>query len=146
MGRAIRIHRQSTRRGERIPCHARLRVHTAQGEPLAPLARCLDIGLGGLRAIAAQGVSPGTPVEIEVRLASGRHFRSRGHIAWSKTTLHPELLGVPRGRDDDATFGIAFDEVSTEDLLPIARLLVARQDQRRRVRRIQRLHGIPIHA
>jgi hypothetical protein len=121
-------------------------VRNLLGQPVAPLSRCLDIGLGGVRGVAARGVAPGTAVEIELRLPSGREFRCRGRVAWSKWTLHPELLGTPRGNDDDASFGIAFDHVSTQDLLPIARLLVARDDERRRVRRIRRLHGLPIHA
>jgi hypothetical protein len=113
---------------------------------LARASRCLDIGLGGLGAAAADGIPPGTPVEIELRLPSGRRFRSRGRVAWSKTTLHPALFGTPRGRNDDASFGIAFEEISTQDLLPIARLLAAREDARRRARRIRRLHGLPLPA
>jgi hypothetical protein len=144
MSQATRPPPDVVRSGERIPCHGRLRVWTASGESLAPLGRCLDIGLGGLRGVASHGIAPGTVVALEVRLPTGRTFRSDGRVAWSKTTLHPALLGSPRGNGEDAIFGIAFERVSTEDLLPIARLLVARRDERRRARRIRRLHGLPI--
>jgi hypothetical protein len=133
-------------RGERIPLHARLRLTTPDGKAVAPLARCTNIGLGGMRVTAAEGLPPQSIVEVEVRLPSGRLFQTRGHVVWLKTTLHPSLLGTPRGRDDDASFGIAFDDLSTQSLMPIARMLVAREDERRRARRIRRLHAIPFHA
>ena len=62
------------------------------------------------------------------------------------TTLRPSLFGTPTGRNDDASFGIAFDNISTEDLLPIARLLSARENERRHARRIRRLRHLRIHA
>ena len=133
------------RSGERVPLHARLQLTTTDGRPVAPLARCTEIGLGGLRVSAAEGPAPGTRVRIELRLPSGRIFRSDGEIAWTKTTLHPSLLGTPTGHDDDACFGIRFTGRSTQDLLPIARLLVAREAERRRARRIRRIHGLGIH-
>ncbi|MAG34416.1 MAG: hypothetical protein CL908_26375 [Deltaproteobacteria bacterium] len=146
MARAIRRHRGTRRSGDRIAFHTGLQVTTEDGKPVAPLARCTNIGLGGLRASAAEGVTPGTIVRVAMRLPSGRVFESLGRVAWSQMTLHPTLLGSPRGRDDDAKFGIAFAEVSTQALLPIARLLVARDHERRNARRIRRLHGLPIHA
>lgn len=136
----------STRGGERIAWHSPVLLHDAQNSTLPLEAETRDIGLGGLRVIAARAPAPGTRVRVALRLPSGRLFESRGHIAWARTTLHPPLLGSPKGIRDDALFGIAFDGLSTEALLPIARLLVARQDQKRRVRRIQRLHGLPIFA
>ena len=146
MGRALRKHRNDSRRGDRTPLHTRLLVATSDGQPAVASARCTDIGLGGLRAAAAQGLQPGTPVRIEFRLPSGRIFASRGHVAWCHQTLHPSLFGAHRGRDDDAIFGIAFDGTSPEDLLPIARLLSAREQENLRARRIRRIHGLPIHA
>ena len=141
----IRTSGKTQRRGERVSLHARLRLTTMDGKPIAPLARCIDIGLGGLRVAAAEGPSPGTRLRLELRLPSGRIFRSDGEVAWAKTTLHPRLLGTPTGRDDDACFGIRFTERSTQDLLPVARLLVAREAERRRARHIRRLHGLGIH-
>ena len=138
--------RTPRRGGERVALHARIEITTLDGKPVAPLARCTNIGLGGLRVSAAEGPSTGTRICLELRLPSGRAFRSEGRIAWSKTTLHPPLLGTPIGRDDDASFGIRFDNQSAQDLLPIARLLVARDDERRRARRIRRLHSLGIHA
>lgn len=146
MPRALRSHRNPRRTAERIPLHARLQLRTVDGKPVAPLSRCTNIGLGGLRVSAAEGLAPGTPVQVSLKLPSGRLFETHGHVAWSRTTLHPSILGTPRGNDDDASFGIAFDDVSTQALLPIARLLVARDGERRRARRIRRLHGLPIHA
>jgi hypothetical protein len=134
------------RRGERIPLHASLRITTPDGRPVAPLARCTNIGLGGLRVTAAEGLPPLSIVDVELRLPSGRLFRTRGHVAWLRMTVHPLMLGTPRGRDDDACFGIAFDDTSTQTLLPIARLLVARDDERRRARRIRRVHTLRLHA
>lgn len=146
MDSTTRPHRKPGRHAERIPLHARLHLTTLDGKPIAPLGRCTNIGLGGLRVTAAEGVPPGTVVRVELRLPSGRLFRTRGHIAWSMTTLHPWRLSTPTGRDDDANFGIAFDDVSTQTLLPIACLLVARDAERRRARRIRRLHPLSIHA
>jgi hypothetical protein len=146
MRKATRRAPRSTRNGERITWHAPLVLHDAQDHPLALEAETRDIGLGGVRVVAARALAPGTRVRLALRLASGRLFESRGHVAWARTTLHPCLLGSPKGIRDDALFGVAFDGLSTEALLPIARLLVARQDQKRRVRRIQRLHGLPIFA
>ena len=132
--------------GERIPLYARLHLTTVDGKPVAPLGRCTNISLGGLRVTAAEGLPPGTVVQIELQLPSGRLFRSRGRVAWLMTTLHPSLLSTPTGRDDDARFGIAFDGVSTQTLLPIARLFAAREAERRRAQRIRRLHTMRIHA
>jgi hypothetical protein len=146
MGRALRQHRNDSRNASRLPLHASLFVTTLDGKPAAPLARCTDIGLGGLRVAAAEGLPPGTPVRITLRLPSGRIFTSLGHIAWLTQTLHPVLFGAPRGRDDDAIFGIAFDCASPSDLLPIARLFAARDQERARAHRIRRLRGYAIHA
>jgi hypothetical protein len=146
MAITTRHERSKERRGERIPLHSRLRLTTPDGKPVAPLARCTNIGLGGVRVTAAEGLAPLSVVDIELRLPSGRVFQARGHVAWLKLTLHPSLLGTPRGRDDDACFGIAFDEISTQSLMPIARLLVAREDERRRARRIRRIHSLRFHA
>jgi len=138
--------RISDRGAERIRLHARLHLTTLDGKPIAPLCRCTNISLGGLRVSAAEGVPPGTIVQVELQLPYGRCFRTRGRIAWLVRTLHPRLLGTPTGRDDDASFGIAFDDLTTESLLPIARLFVARDDERRRATRIRRLHNLAIHA
>lgn len=146
MTRAIRQHRTNPRASERIPLFARLEITTLDGKPLAPLSRCTNIGIGGLRATAALGLTPGTAVHVAVELPTGRVFEGRGRVAWCRTTVHPALFGSPRGMDDDALFGIAFDDPSPDALLPIARLLVARQDERRRARRIRRRHGLAIHA
>ena len=85
-------------------------------------------------------------LRLELRLFGGRSFTCLGHVCWSRVTLHPALLGTPKGMPDDARFGICFDGASTQDLLPIARLMVAREDARRRARRIRRLHGFPARA
>ncbi len=146
MNRLTRQTRTRSRREERIPLHARLQLTTLDGKPVAPLGRCTNVSLGGLRVVAAEGLPPGTPVEIELRLPSGSVLHARGRVAWLMTTLHPALLNTPTGRDDDARFGLAFDDESKRELLPIARLLVVRQDERRRARRIRRLHPLRIHA
>ena len=146
MERRARENRVSSRGGKRIPLHARLQIATTDGKPVAPLARCTNISLGGLRVTAAEGLPPGTPGHFELRLPSGAMFRSQGHIAWLVTTLHPRILGTPTGKDDDARFGIAFDDTTTETLLPIARLFAAREAERRRAYRIRRLHGLRLHA
>lgn len=136
----------SKRGGDRIPLFNRIRLTTEDGRAVAEGATCTNIGLGGLCVHAASGVDPGTPVVIEVPLFGDRSFRCRGHVRWSRVTLHPELLGTPKGSPDDASFGICFDGASTQDLLPIARLMVAREDAKRRARRIRRLHGLPARA
>jgi hypothetical protein len=146
MGRAVRRNRASTRTSERVALYARLQVTSVDGKLLAPLSTCTNIGIGGLRGSAGQGISPGTRVIVAVELPSGRVFEGSGHVAWSKLTLHPALFGTPRGRDDDALFGIAFDDLSPDELLPIARLLVAREAERRRARNLRRRTGLPIHA
>jgi len=146
MLRKTRQSRDRTHREERISLHARIHLTTLDGKPVAPLGRCTNLSLGGMRVLAAQGMPPGTLLKIEMRLPSGSLFRGRGRVAWSMTTLHPSLLSTPTGRDDDAKFGIAFDDAAPEELLPIARLLLARQDERRRARRIRRLHTMRIHA
>lgn len=137
---------RSRRGGDRIPLLAQISVRTETGEPLVDGATCTNIGLGGLCVRAADEVRPGTPVRIELRLAGGRRFASHGHVCWSRVTLHPALFGTPRGTPEDACFGIRFDGTSIQDLLPIARLLAARDDERRRATRIRRLHGLPARA
>ncbi len=146
MARAIRQHHADPRSGERIPLFARLSLTTLDGKPVAPLSRCTNIGIGGILCTAAVGVAPGTNLLLAVELPTGCVFQGNGHVAWCKTTLHPALFGSPRGFDDDALFGIAFDGLSPDLLLPIARLLMAKQDERRRARRILRRHGFAIHA
>lgn len=47
---------------------------------------------------------------------------------------------------EDALFGIAFDNQSAEDLLPIPGLFDARDRERQRARRIRRRNGLPIYA
>jgi hypothetical protein len=138
--------RKCLRNSERIPMHARLQLSTEDGKPAAPLARCTNVGLGGIRVIAAEGLAPGTRVHLDLQLPSGRVFHAQGRIAWLQTTLRPSLLSTPTGRDDDARFGVAFEDTSTEHLLPIARLFAAREAERNRARRIRRLHTLRIHA
>ncbi len=146
MSRALKRIDQAARSGDRIRLHARLFLTTLDGQPVAPFARCTDIGLGGLRASAAEGCAPGTDLQLELRLPRGGHFATRGHVAWIRQTLHPSIFGSPRGRDDDAIFGIAFAPGSPQDFIPIARLFAARDREIARARRIRRLHGYPIHA
>lgn len=138
--------RISKRGGDRVPVSTRILLTGEDGTPLLDGAVCTNIGLGGVCVRAAQGIDPGTALRLEVRLFGGRSFTCRGHVCWSRVTLHPALLGTPKGMPDDARFGICFDGASTQDLLPIARLLVAREDARRRGRRIRRLHGFPARA
>ena len=141
-----RLSLTTERRAARIPLHARLQLTTLEGKPVAPLCRCTNVSLGGIRVTAAEGLKPGTLLQIELRLPSGRIFQTRGRVAWLKTTLHPSLLSTPTGRDDDASFGLAFDGASTQMLLPIASLYVARIAERRRARRIRLAHRPSIHA
>jgi hypothetical protein len=136
----------SKRGGDRVPLFTRIVLTADDGRPLLDGATCTNIGLGGLCVRAAEGIDPGTPIQLEIRLFGDRSFRCRGHVCWSRVTLHPALLGTPKGTPDDACFGICFDGASTQDLLPIARLMVAREDARRRGRRIHRLHGLPVRA
>lgn len=138
--------RISKRGGDRVPLCARIVLTAEDGRLLLDGATCTNIGLGGLCVRAAQGIDPGTPLQLELRLFAGRSFQCRGHVCWSRVTLHPALLGTPKGTSEDASFGICFDGASTQDLLPIARLMVAREDSRRRARRIRRLHGFPARA
>ena len=146
MTRKTRLSLETERRAERIPLHARLQLTTLDGKPVAPLCRCTNGSLGGIRVTAAEGVTPGTVLQIELRLPSGRRFQARGRVAWLKTTLHPSLLSTPTGRDDDASFGLAFEGASTETLWPIANLYAARIAERRRARRIRFAHPRSIHA
>ena len=146
MARVLRRQRMDTRATARLPLHAPLHITTEDGKPAAPLARCTEIGLGGLRVSAAEGLKPGQRVHVALRLPTGRIFEMDGYVAWARQTLHPALFGSPRGMDDDADFGIAFAPDSADDLLPIARLLAAREGERRRARRIRRMRGLPIHA
>ena len=146
MGTGLRRHRIEPRHSERIRVHATIRLSTIDGLPLAPLARCTEIGLGGLRVRAAHAPAPGTSVRMTVQLPSGRRIELEGRVAWSRQTIHPAIFGAPRGYDDDADFGIAFAPTSAEQLLPIARLFTARDCERRRARRIGRLHGLPTPA
>ena len=138
--------RPSKRGGDRVSLFTRILLTGDDGRPLSGGAVCTNIGLGGLCVRAAEGIDPGTPLRLELRLFGGRSFTCLGHVCWSRVTLHPELFGTPKGTPEDASFGICFDGVSTQDLLPIARLMVAREDSHRRARRIRRLHGFPAHA
>lgn len=136
-----------TRRGgERVPLATRIRVTDGAGRLLVEDALCANIGLGGVCIRAPLALDPGSIVRIELVLLGGRTFSCSGHVCWSKQTLHPALLGTPKGTPEDASFGVAFDAVSTQDLLPIARLLVAREDSRRRGRRLRRIHGLHARA
>lgn len=146
MGTALRRHRSNTRAGDRLRVHAAIQLTTADGKPVAPLARCVEIGLGGLRVVGDEHLAPGTRVHVAVRLSHGIRVEVDGRVAWSRETLHPALFGAPGSRVDDAEFGIAFDAAPTERLLPIARLFAARDGEKRRARRLRRLHGLPIHA
>lgn len=146
MRRTLKRIDQTSRSGDRIRLYARLLLTTLDGQPVAPFARCTNIGLGGLRASAAEGCSPGTDLLLELRLPTGGRFATRGHVAWIKQTLHPSIFGSPRGSDDDAIFGIAFAPGSPQDFVPIARLFAARDRELARARRIRRIHGYPIHA
>ena len=138
--------RISKRGGDRVPLCARIVLTAEDGRLLLDGATCTNIGLGGLCVRATAALRPGTPVRVELRLAGDRAFACVGTVCWSKITLHPPLLGTPKGIPDDACFGVRFDGASTQDLLPIARLMVAREDARRRARRRRRLHGLPARA
>ena len=138
--------RPSNRSGDRVSLFTRILLTGRDGNSLLDGAFCTNIGLGGLCVRAAEAPDPGTPLGLELRLVGGRSFSCLGHVCWSRVTLHPELFGTPKGTPEDASFGICFDGVSTQDLLPIARLMVAREDAFRRARRIRRVHGFPSHA
>ena len=146
MAFAIQEKTGSRRGGDRVPLATRIVITGCDGRPLLEEAVCSNIGLGGLCVRATAALRPGTPVRVELRLAGDRAFACVGTVCWSKITLHPPLLGTPKGIPDDGCFGIRFDAASTQDLLPIARLMVAREDARRRARRIRRLHGLPARA
>jgi hypothetical protein len=102
--------------------------------------------MGGLRVCAAEGICPGTLVQLALQLPSGRVFEASGSVAWSRQTLHPSIFGSTVCRDDDAVFGIAFDSVAPDTLFPIAQLFAGRDRERAKARRIRRLHGLPDHA
>ena len=138
--------RISKRGGDRVSLSSSILLTGVDGMPLLDGAVCTNIGLGGVCVRAPQGIDPGTALRLELRLFGGRTFTCLGHVCWSRVTLHPALLGTPKGMPDDARFGICFDGASTQDLLPIARLMVAREDARRSARRIRRLHGFPARA
>ena len=146
MASALRIHCLDTRRSDRMPYHAGLSVVDASGCAVAPLAQCIDVGLGGLRVSAAAGPRPGTPVRVELPVRKGGLLTIAGRVAWSRETLHLPLFGAPRGSDDDALFGIAFMTNDPLELAPIARMLAVRAHQRVRVHRLQRTRGRLIHA
>lgn len=146
MSAALRRHRRHTRDGDRVRVHAAIQLTTDDGKPAAPLARCVEIGMGGVRVSAADGLPPGTRVHVALRMPHGARIEIGGRVAWSRQTIHPALFGSPRGEDDDALFGVAFDVVHDDRLMPIARLFAARERELRRARRIRRLHGLPIHA
>ena len=146
MAFAFREKSGSKRDGDRVPLATRIAIAGPDGRLLLDEAVCSNIGLGGLCVRSATVLRPGTDVRVTLRLAGDRTFVCDGTVCWSKITLHPALLGTPKGIPDDGCFGIRFDGASTQDLLPIARLLVAREDARRRGRRLRRLHGLPARA
>lgn len=146
MSKALRQHPNIPRAADRIPLRANLSVRTLEGERVCPLARCTEIGIGGLRVTAAIALPPGARVDIELDLPFGGHFSHRGSVVWSKQTVHPPLFGSPTGHDDDALFGIAFEAESPEALYPIARLFAARDQELKRAHRIRRLHGLSNRA
>ena len=125
---------------------AGISVVDATGSSVAPLARCVELGMGGLRVVAAAGPGPGTPVRVELPLLTGNRLAIDGRVAWSRETLHLPLFGSPRGRYDDAVFGIAFTTNDPLDLAPIARLLAVRAHQRVRAGRLRRARSRLIHA
>ena len=146
MGRALRRHPNPSRDSARIPLYARIHVTTDDGKPAAPLARCTEIAMGGLRVSAAEGLPPGTPVQLALQLPSGRVFEASGSVVWSRQTLHPSMFGSSADHDDDAVFGIAFNATSPEALLPIAQLFAGLNRERAKARRIRRMRGLPNHA
>lgn len=146
MIRGLRRRPTETRRCERLHVHAAIQLTTLDGKPAAPLSRCVEIGMGGVRVIAADGLAPGTRVHVSLRMPRGEGIEIDGHVAWSRQTIHPALFGSPRGAEDDALLGIAFDVVPDGRLMPIARLLAARERERSRADRIRRIYGLPIHA
>lgn len=146
MSRGVRTQRNRSRTGERIRLWAPIRLTREDGQRVSPEASCTEIGLGGLRVVAAEALGPGTRVRFSLRLPFGGLFERRGRVVWSRQTLHPSLFGATRGHEDDGDFGIAFDPGPPESLLPIARLFAARDGERRRARRIRRRLGWPIHA
>lgn len=136
----------SKRSGDRVALFTRILLTGDDGRSLLEGAVCTNIGLGGVCVRAAEAIDPGTAVRVELRLVGGRSFSCLGRVCWSRVTLHPALFGTPKGTQDDASFGIRFDGVSTQELLPIARLMVAREDSSRRARRLRRLHGFHARA
>lgn len=144
-----RIHassRMRRRAHDRLRFRAALEITSPSGTRLTNDARCTEIGLGGLRASASHGLPPGTPVRVSLRLRSGRHWTTHGRVAWCQQTIRPALFGSPRTHEDDASFGIEFQGGRQEDTLAIARLLVARDHERGKARRLRRRFGLaPIH-
>lgn len=146
MSQAIHTPSASRRAGDRAALFTRIAITDEFGDVLLKEAVCTNIGLGGLCVRAQDVLAPGTLVHFELQLGAGRPFHARGQVCWSRQTLYPALLGTPKGIPDDASFGIRFEGTSTQDLLPIARLLVAREDARRRASRLRRLHGFAARA
>lgn len=111
---------------ERVSLRARLRIETLEGQLIATSAECVEIGLKGLRATAAQGIVPGTPVQLALKLPSGIPIEIGGRVSRCCTTLHLAPFGTPRGFEDDAMFEIEFDDCDSESLWPIAVMLTNR--------------------
>ena len=116
---------------DRVSLRACLRVVSLDGLPLAPEAECREIGLTGLRATAAQGITPGTEVCVSIRLPTGPIFEMPGWVSGCCTTLHLAPFGSCRGCDDDATLEIEFTEQDPDQLWPIASLLLQRRSSTR---------------
>ena len=57
---------------QRAPLHALVELTNGTGERLAPLARCTEIGLGGLRVVAPhEGCSRAHESHLRIRLPGG---------------------------------------------------------------------------
>ena len=93
MGRALRQHRTDTRASARLPLCAPVQLTTDEGKPVAPLSRCIEIGLGGLRIAAAQRVHDLGP--------AGRPRREGPSIRTLSAIFVPRLM-IPVRRLPDA--------------------------------------------
>lgn len=146
MGTALRPHRIDSRAHARLPICVPIEIRTLDGVQRCHGAFCREIGFGGLRIAAMDTLPPQTPLRVDLTLPSGRRLVVQGRVAWSKQNLRPALFGAPVAHDDDGAFGIVFDQVQNEPLLPIARLFAARDQERARARRLQRFVTRPLGA
>lgn len=69
---------------------------------------CTNLSLGGIRLVGREPIAPGRHLRVQLVLPDGRHVSFSGRVAWSRTTVSPEVFCSVRSPETECCLGLGF--------------------------------------